>query len=97
MKWISVDDQMPELRTNVLVAVRKYEEPTFTISIGFTRVLGKKWDDEGIDKDAIIMWIISLSGLTDYDFDENEERIFRVLYWMPLPDSPLIPHKREQE
>jgi Protein of unknown function (DUF551) len=94
MIWINVNDAMPELCKNVLIAVREYKEPFLRVSIGYTSDL--HWGERP-PKDATAMWVLPFSSLTDEDLDHEGEKIIRVFYWMPLPDSPLVPHSKEQE
>jgi hypothetical protein len=48
MKWISVDQELPDIRTEVIVCYKKYADPVIFGRLEKTNNFGLQWyDDEG--------------------------------------------------
>ena len=76
-KWISVDEQLPEPNTTVLLIAHGWESQLVYIG---------KLEKVESEKSWLTGLVSKASEWTVYDFSSLKEPI--VTHWMPLPEAP---------
>ena len=97
--WISVEDELPPVECDVLVAVDGCVSGGYIIAMGFyedgkryTNASGYNWDSDFIDmeyNDDVDDWIIPQGWYESVSFSEEFAKIEdKVVYWQYLPKPP---------
>lgn len=100
MKWISVDEQMPETRKRVLVCFANSSGKTWVTCADYIAprtvleadYMDEQYTDGGdYDEQNDCYWTNSGFYEHNYEPETNWKLSNKVTHWMPLPQAPVSP------